>query len=305
MDSQRGVALLTALLIVSLAATAAVAMASRLQIGIRQTGNTLQFEQASLYVDGVESWACRVLQEDRQDNELDHDGEDWATQLPPMPVEGGAVAGSIEDLQGRFNLNNLVRDGTVDSAALLRFRRLLQILETDPAIAEALADWLDGDAEVRFPDGAEDSVYLGMERPYRAANRRMVSASELRLLPGVTAEVLERLYPHVTALPEPTTLNVNTAGAELLMSLSDEIDRATAEALIAARGEEGYASVDEFVAQPQLQGKLLPVEALSVSTRYFALASHVEFGRISVNYQSLIQRTDKQAQVIMRARDIL
>ena len=104
---QRGVALLTVMLVVALATTTAVAMASRQQLDIRRTENTLYQGQALMYLYGVESWSMQFLAEDRRDNEIDHNDEDWATRLPPLPVEGGQVQGYIEDLQGRFSLNSL------------------------------------------------------------------------------------------------------------------------------------------------------------------------------------------------------
>lgn len=301
--AQRGVALITALLIVALATTAAVAMVSRQQLDIRRTGNALQYEQAYLYVNGMEQWAARVLREDGRDNKSDHLNEEWATQLPPIPVDGGQLAGFLEERQGRFDLNSLMLGGAPDTAAVERFRRLLVVLELEPELVNALLDWLDSDLEERFPGGAEDSVYLGMEPPYRSANGALVSVSELRLLPGLDAEGYERLRPHVSALPAPAPINVNTASVPVLMSLADEIDPGLAEMLVEARGEEGYEDLNAFLAQPGLAGVALPVESLGVSSRYFVVTSQVQFGRVNVSYQSMIERSqDHTTRVIRRSQ---
>ena len=127
---QRGVALVTALLVVSLATMAAVSMATRQHVDVRRTGNLLHGEQAYAYAMAAESWALVIMDRDTEDTENDTLEEDWATALPPISVEGGFVNGAIRDLQGRFNVNNLVReDGKPSTADLDYFKRLLQVLE--------------------------------------------------------------------------------------------------------------------------------------------------------------------------------
>ena len=187
---QGGVALITALLVVALATAAAVAMATRQNVDIRRTGNLLNGEQAYAYALAAESWAYVILRRDQEDNEYDSLGEDWASALPPIAVEGGFVNGRIEELQGRFNVNNLIVDAgepsepevAVDAEQLAYFRRLLDVLGLEPALAPALLDWIDADINSTFPDGAEDDAYLLAEPPYRAANRILVNISELRLV---------------------------------------------------------------------------------------------------------------------------
>ena len=120
------------------------------------------------------------------------------------------------------------------------YKRLLEILDLEPALAPALQDWIDADINTRFPDGAEDDVYLLEDLPYRAANRPVVSISELRLVKGFTPEVIAVLEPHVTALPEETVININTATPAVLRALHQELDDSGVEQLLADRGKEGY-----------------------------------------------------------------
>jgi general secretion pathway protein K len=287
------VALITALLVVALATTIAVAMISRQQVDIRRSGNLLQFEQALLYVAGMEGWAGHVLYQDAQNNQIDHYEEDWATQLPPMPVEGGQIAGDIKDIQERFNLNSLYVNGAVDAVAVACLRRLLTELDLNTGIADALLDWLDEDDKQRFPDGAEDDLYLGLEQPYRTGNTALVSSSELLLLHNVTAEDFAKLAPYVTALPADVTLNVNTASAEVLQAMIPGLSAMDAETLIANRGKTGYADMSAFKSQQVLQGKTVPTNLLGVSSNYFVVTSHVQFGRVTTSFQSMMQR-DKQ-----------
>ena len=123
--AQRGVALVTALLVVALATVAAVAMASRQQLDVRRTANLLQGDQAYVYAQAVEDWARVVLKRDAKDNQIDKLDDDWAQRLSPIVVPGGQVDGFIIDLQGRFNLNNLVKpDGQLSEPDLKYFQNL-------------------------------------------------------------------------------------------------------------------------------------------------------------------------------------
>ncbi len=303
---QRGVALVTALLVVALATSIAVAMVARQQIDIRRSGNLFQYEQATLYVEGMEGWAGRVLYQDVQDNQTDYLEEDWATQLPPMPVEGGQIAGGIEDLNARFNLNALYVNGQVNTVAVDCFRRLLLQLDVGAGVAEALVDWLDMDDKQRFPDGAEDDLYLGLEQPYRTANAELASSSELLLLHNLSVEDYAKLAPFVTALPGATMVNVNTASAEVLQAMIPGITENDAETLISGRGKTGYADIKSFTGQQVLQGKTVPIDLLAVSSDYFVVTSHVEFGRLTTSFQSILYR-DKQTgvHVVRRAQGAL
>jgi len=306
---QRGVALVTALLVVSLATVAAVAMVTRLQVDMRRTGNLLNGEQAYAYAIAAESWAHVILRRDEEESDFDSLGEDWATALPPIAVEGGYVNGQIEDLQGRFNINNLIEDGgeptdaetAVNAEELAYFERLLGVLGLEAALAPALLDWLDADINTRFPDGAEDDFYLLAEPPYRAANRPMVSISELRLVKGFTPEVVAVLEPHVTALPEETVININTATPAVLRALHQELDDSGVEQLIADRGDTGYEDVDTFFEHEALAGLDLDVDVDNTSD-WFNVFTATRVGRGQVQLESIFRRGIEQSQVISRVR---
>jgi general secretion pathway protein K len=299
--TQRGVALVTALLVVSVVTVAAVAMATRQHIDVRRTGNLIHGEQAYDYALAAESWARVILRRDLQDNDYDSLADDWATALPPLAVEGGQVDGAVEDLQGRFNLNNLVDAGTAAAgekgrigtrdidANIAYYKRLLDLLGLEPALADALADWLDADGNVRFPDGAEDEYYLLMERPYRAANRLLVSVSELRLVKGYDQQAMELLLPHVTVLPGETSINVNTATPIVLQALNPELNESDVSALILDRGENGYENINDFLSHNSLAGLELDVD-VDVTSDFFRVLTDVMIGNSRVQLESLLER---------------
>jgi general secretion pathway protein K len=299
----RGVALITALLVVSLATAAAVAMATQQQLDIRRTANLLHGEQAYDYALGAESWAMAILRRDAADNRTDTLADSWATALPPLPVEGGSIQGYVVDMQGRFNLNNLVgANGAISEPDLEYFRRLLENLELDGRLATVVADWIDKDIDTHFPDGAEDDAYLLEQIPYRAANRPMASISELRLVKGVDRDVFDRLSPYVCALPERTDINVNTAAAPVLRALHNELTEADAAALVTERGDKGYSDAAAFRASNALAGLEIDV-GVGVASSYFMVAVEAVVGQGKARLFSLLKRDDNGLHALYRVRD--
>ncbi len=290
--AQQGVALITVMLVVALATTAAVNMAGRQQLDIRRTENVLYQGQALMYLFGVESWARQFLSDDRRKNQIDHLGEDWAVRLPPLPIEGGQITGHVEDLQGRFNLHNLVAKDKLGQVSRRRFTRLLEQLELNPQLVNLIQDWQDSDVEPRFPEGAEEDYYLGQTPAYRTPDRPMASPSELRLLKDLTNKDYEKLLPYVTALPAPTPINVNTASASLLATLADDLPLKDIEALVEKREDHPWESVQDFLAEPVFAGRNIPAEGLSVASDYFLIDASVTLGQLEQHLKSIVVRQD-------------
>lgn len=298
----QGVALITAVLITAAIAIAAVAMAAQQTLDVRRTANIIDGDRSYVFALGVESWAMQILMRDRRDNQTDNLHEDWALQLPPIAVEGAVVTGHIEDMQGRFNLNNLVKDDKVSPLDMQRFQRLLMTVDLDPNLADAVVDWIDPDSDVTQPAGAEDPQYLRADVPYRAANRPFVSPSELLLVQGFTADVYRQLEPFVSALPVRTSINVNTASKQVLMALADNINEDDAQQLIDGRGDNGYASLDAFLQHKALAGRGVNPEGLSVATDYFLLDAATEFDRAQTRLYSLLARSNSGINVVYRGQ---
>lgn len=258
-DRQQGVALLTVLLVVAMASILAVSMIKAQQSLLQRSASVFSQDQAYLYTLGAETLAKAALKDDqdrdKQKNEpADSLGEDWARKPPAFPVEGGAVQARLEDLQGRFNLNSLWKDNQVNPAALRVYQRLLEQLGLSSGLASPVIDWLDPDSLPYDSEGAEEDWYLRLKPAYRNANRPLVSPSELALLRGYTPDAIRKLAPHVTALPGSTTININTAGAMLIASLSDNISYNMAKEMVKGRPQDGYGSVDAFLQQPGFTG---------------------------------------------------
>ena len=275
---QGGLALLMAMLIVVIATTVAVSIVHEEQFTIRKTGHIRLMDRAGLYAFGLEDWAQIYLREDREESEIDSLDEYWAAGIPGLPIEGGYLTGYVEDEQAKFNLNTLV----ISEVALNRFRRLCENLEVDDSFIPALLDWIDQDFDIRYPDGMEENY-----EDYRVANREMADISELMLVHNVTPEIYEKLKPHITALPAPTTLNVNTMSEVVFQSLTDDVDVGK---FIEEREDDAYESVEEFIERLQLPVEL---EGLSVNTRYFRAHGQVVQGDQILNLTSLVYRDEK------------
>ena len=297
---QRGVALITAMLIVALVAIIGAGMLSQMNLALHRSGNIWQSEQAWWYAVGIENWLGKLLRQDAQYTEVDSLDERWAEPVDYLPLDGGALQGRVVDLQGRFNLNNL---GTGNAeAAMAQFQRLIELVaDTDTVTARTIAastrDWVDADINPTRPDGAEDNHYLGLTPAYRAGNTFMISPSELRLIKGVTDEIYTALAPYISALPESTPINVNTAPAPVLATLAPNLPPTTGESLIEARSEEPWTSVDAFLQESALAGTgdTLGADRLSVTTGYFLARGQITVDRAQVQFFAVLERADNGA----------
>lgn len=308
---QRGVALITAMFVVALATIAAVAMFESSNIAVRRASNLIESETALWYAVGVESWTKGILKQDAKNNDTDSLADIWARPVDFLPVDNGSLRGRVEDLQGRFNLNNLATtDLNQLKIYLLQFQLLLDAVGGEDAakatgVGAAIRDWVDPDSERIDLNGAEDNEYQGLEPPYRAANRPMQSVSELLQVRGVTKGLYAALKPYVAALPTiGTRINVNTAPPQVLAALSKTVDRSALAKFVQTR-----AGAPAKTAQEVLNGgdnsflgadnDLKPETQIDVRSRYFGLTAEVFIGSGRVALYSVYIRPESGADPIV------
>ena len=297
---QRGVALVMAVLIVALATILAAEVGFRGYLDQRRTVNSFLLDQSFEIAMGGEAWAADALRRDKmQSSKTDDFTEEWATPIPPIPLEdvGGEFEGRLEDLQGRFNLNDLVTFdqagvSTVNAPAVKRFERLLTLLEIEPKWAGYIADWIDSDIDAGFPDGAEDPVYTNLSPPYRTANMPITRASELLALPDFGAERYRKLAPFVTALPPGQPINVCTASPELLDAMIGDnreftLGRETGKQ---TRQQRCFPSVSEFQASLSADRKQELDNLIGETSDYFLATIWVTLGTQRFTLYSLLYR---------------
>lgn len=299
---QAGVALITVLVVVAIATVLCVGMLRSQQLALEHAAGLFQQDQAWLYTQGAEEFVRDLLAEDlksdkRRSREVDHPGETWAKPFPPFPVDGGMVRARVEDLQGRFNLNRLGADADGTGPASVIFRQLLKNLGLPDNLGPALGDWIDEDNEPRALDGAEEDYYSRLDPPYRVANRPLADVSELLLVKGFTPAVVERLRPFVCALPAEAGINVNTASPDVLAALLPGLTSRAATELFNQRPAQGYATADEFLAQPAFNGvptadKNRLREQIGVRSQYFQLLADAEIGGRHSILHAVMKRDD-------------
>ena len=310
--ASRGIALITAMLVMALAAIAAAAVLVSASNGTRRAATLIDGERAWWYAQGLESWVQRILAKDLEKNgNVDSLDEDWAQAVDYLPVEQGALRGRLEDLQGRFNLNNLATAQAARYKAQLQ--RLFQNIEgLDPSLAEPLAgaikDWIDADQIPSGIGGAEDTDYLSLPLPYRAANQPMGSPTELLAVKGMTAEAYRLLAPYICTLPignerVASKINVNTASPQVLLSLSAKMDVGKVDSFLQRRKTEPASSLQELQKDGTLPADVTK-EMVDVKTQFFLMTTEAFIGSGRVALYSVIQRAGSGApRVIARSLD--
>lgn len=330
--AQRGAALIIAMLVFALATALVVAMKSEFERFYQRSVNLLFDEQAHAYLRGAEDLASLVLvmdyDEDKEEGLPRDDLQElWARPAPDYPLDDiGWMRGSLEDLQGRFNLNTLAEraPGAGEPGATIRFTaaqeqfiRLLQALG-DPAVSEqeaiaiteSVSDWLDLDF-TPSAEGAEDDYYYGQTPAYRTGNRPMTSVSELRAVAYMTPQIYRALQPWITVWPQvPGKLNIHTAPAMVLRSLNADRDltplsAGEGEALAQHREEAGFADINDFLANPVFEGRrerMADVKGLlGQNTEYFLLDAVAEVAGRNMRLYSVLHRHNRQIDTLIRS----
>ena len=300
--SPRGVALLIAVLIVALLASVSTWLAWREVLAIRRTEDLLASDRAYALALGGEAVAAQGLADSlREATEVDL-AQPWAKPQQQVLGDGAVVAGAITDLQARFNLNDLAAGAPGEVLARWRFQRLLTGVGASPDQVTALVDWMNPVPVASAAGGAGDDYYLGLEPPYRTAAQPFVSASSLRLVRGFDAALVARLAPEITALPEDTTINVNTATGPVLEATGFSPQQAQAVQL--ARARVPFASLAQLqAAVPSIAGGI-DSAGLGVGSHFFLSQIEVRVGRARSRLDSVLELDGNgRVQVYLRARN--
>ncbi|HEX4045002.1 MAG TPA: type II secretion system minor pseudopilin GspK [Gammaproteobacteria bacterium] len=293
---QRGIVLVVALFIVALVATMAYVMLAQLERDTRRTTLLLRNTQAELYAQGSIAWAMDQLRQNLEKQQPNQIVDKIPLQLPVVEIAGYRISSKIEDMQGRFNLNNLTQ-----TDEQTQFKRLLQQLAPDlteekvSAIVAAIVDWITSGTE----NSAESHYYLTLPQPYRAAHRPMVSMTELRLVKGMTADLFNALQPYVVALPKATKINVQTAPAAVLMLLSPTLELATTQALLQLRAQQPWISAQTFLNVDLVKNHSISADKITFVSDYFLIETVVSIEKQQRVLYTLLERGIKDKKVVM------
>lgn len=318
---QTGVALIVAMLIVALVAGLAVTIGAEFAVLLKRSQNRLLSEQAMGYLLGSEGLARGLLLEDIRRDDANAEGDTtryidgnediWASDQPPFPIDGGWVTGSIQDLQGRFNVNNLVAGGNkrgpwnVHQARFIRLLLSLDQGDIDQILAETitaqLTDWLDADNDSSPRGGAEVYDYTSLEPVVAVPNKPIVDISELRFLPAMTSSIYLRLRPHIYALIETPPININTATDNVLRALRGvpvdsnaqfdltPLPDSDFDQIVEARFS-GFSAVSDFTALTPYENRTFDSADVAINSSYFLLFAEVELLELKQRMYSIIRR---------------
>lgn len=309
-SSQRGIALLTILVMVALATILAATIAKRQTNTAENTGYLMRQDQSLLYAKSAEAFFSELLIQDSDNgSSIDHLQENWAKPMPAFPVEDGFISGRLLDESGKFNLNNLLKaDGSVDDSARRWFEKLLQRVGLPAELSQAVIDWQDADDETTGAMGAESNYYQGLDPSYLASNTRFHQVEELKLVRGFEGKNYDLIAPYVTALPEATKINMNTAAPLLLASIDPKLDVKTLEQELKAKQAEltYFNSVEDLwklnaFSGIEPQNKTDAVAWLDNKSNYFTAQIEVVLSERKRQFSSAMMRKDKQVTVYSRS----
>jgi len=322
---QRGVAIITALLVVTIAATISVTISTRLQLDVRRTGNLITIDQGYYYALFAEDYSLTLIKDQDKLNVLVDNLREFGHFKQVFPVEGGTVEGKVTDLNSCININALMNGAAVDPVTEDRLKRLLNNAGISGNPTQAIADWIDSGVTdtTTTPDGAEDGYYLNLEKPYRTANSPLYSVSELRLVRGFednesydAALRLSKNFsanekfpaaPSLCALTaDSKSINVNTATAEVLQSLDSGMTPSIVENIIQQRIQSPYNNIGDFTSSSNLATIIKNTDYLVTESEYFLLRTRAEIGSANMIMYSIIHRdASGKAEVVYRTQRTL
>ncbi len=300
---QKGVAVITVLLALAIAALISSEVIMRVYAGMKRSENQMNAQQAREYALGGEAWARQRLavdyEKDKQ-RQVDHFREEWAMPAQTLDIDGGFIEIEIYDMQSRFNLNNMVDDkGQIIQEKVSILARLLSRLGANASYAELAARW------ASYADDT-NNVYGSKELPYRAGDTQFGSVSELRLLLDMDLIHYRKAAPFLSALPvADVPININTAPEAVLAALvkADPGDRLRAFIQQREQQEEGFQSSEMFINQVIGNGEGVKKEDLSVSSDYFEVRVRTEYNGKRAHLISTLYRDSETGEIILLSRD--
>lgn len=288
---QEGVVIVVALFFVALVATMAYLMMARLERDTRRTSLLLRDTQAEFYAQGSIDWAKAQLRDNFANQKPNQIVDKMPMKSPENVVNGYHILSEIEDMQARVNVNHVMNaEGQAD------FKRLLKVvapsIDTNKAteIQLSLLDWI-------MPgDGMNEKGknYLSLNPPYRAAHRMMVSTSELQLIEGMTPALYAALTPYVAALPTVAPINVQTAPAAVLATLSDSMTIDTGKVIEQLRAQQNFPTTDAFLNLDIMKNHKISADKITTVSQYFLVTTTVKIENQKVVLYTLLERTGKE-----------
>lgn len=326
---QRGVAVVTALLLTTLAVTIVASLFWQQQVQVRSIENQRLQLQKQWILRGALDWARLILRENARMANYDSLDQPWAVPLQDTRLDqyvennradsessDATLSGQMVDAQSLYNLTNLAPNGQIVPKEVKIFARLLASQRLNPSLAQDTAAMVAASraaqAPVAKPPGTEQNIDPTTGLPRVDANAGsgnmqmpttvvtssqrlmpMTQVEDLLAIPGFTPEAVERLRNLVIFLPQGgTSLNINTAPVEVLAAVIENISMSDAAVIVATRTTASFRS-KETIAN-QLPGiPTIGSSNVDVYSNYFLVNGRVKLNRAALQIQALMKRNGR------------
>ena len=300
-----GAAIITAMLVVTLAAVVVSGLFWREHVAVRSIENRLALSQSRWIERAAVDWAKVILRADQRAGAVDHLGEPWAvpvvdTRLDETVTAGAKLdegarkamlAGQIADAQALFNLNSLVgANGAASAPHVAALRKLLSLVGRPESAADLVVDRVLQSA----PRVLEGRVVPPAREP-------VLRLADLLDIPGVDLVTVKALEPFVTVLPRATTVNINTAPPEVIAAVIPTMELSGARRFVARRERTFYRTLGDVSADIEGQPVLSP-EMLAVGSAYFIVTGVIRYDRVESQSETLLERGSDRVEVVWQLR---
>lgn len=186
--SQRGIALVLVLWVIALLTSMASSLVVTTRTELSLARNRLaEAELRALSDAAVTMIAFRLMSTEEQDR--------WFPDGNPHQWEfnGKMVEIKLYNEGSRIDINR------ASNTTLIGLFKAVDIAEIDASkLANAIIDWRDTDDASTFPGGGESPDYKAAGRPYGSKNAPIASIAELRLILGLTPEIIALIIEAIT-----------------------------------------------------------------------------------------------------------
>jgi general secretion pathway protein K len=252
MKGEKGFALVIALIITTLLVALLAEFVNEVYVDTSHSHNFVATQQAGVLAESGIAGGIKLLQVSntmRLGEAYTSLLEPWATPRS-FDADKGTVTITIEEEDGKMNLNWSVYPNGKETTYTPVTRNLFENLKLSVDLPDALMDWID-EGEL---GAAETTYYRTLTPPYAAKNGPMETVEELAMVKGYSREVMTKLKPYVTVYGATNKINVNTAPKELLGAVGlsqDKVDR-----ILDSRKARPIKSLADFDIAPDIQSRL-------------------------------------------------
>ena len=309
---QKGAAILTAMLTVTLVTTFAAAALWQQWRSVEVEAAERSRMQSSWVLTGALDWARLILREDARSGSSDHLAEPWAVPLQEARLstflaadatgatdagtdtENVFLSGQIIDQQSLLNVNILLESGRVSPSGLRSFQRLFELLGLPPSQLDALAENLRAASDLNVDNRSAGQAPL---MPQQVAHLGWL---------GLPQETVDALQPYVTLLPgSRLPVNLNTASAEVIYAAVDGFSMADAQQAVSLRDQSHFRNLQDATRVWPQHAAALQAGTVGVSSQFFEVRGQLRIDRQVVEERSLVQRNGLEVRMLQRQRGVL